>query len=663
MSEPVPAAGAGGDPQAAGPDPGAAASPPTAAQAAGPVGPAPGTTPAAPAPSATGPLGRQAPDWARDMAASYLAGAASVFILHGNIFDLVPVYGAAPGAGGRGGEAEARPTAFVSLEDYLAGQIFGRRDVVLDYDRGAGICFLDGGDAQRGAAMRRDFDRTLEAIDLVNDTTYARSRPKDPKVVFEILDRYILHKVLASAESQEGKRKSVAILIRYVEMIAPTVEVSWLSGEIGSNLVKLLNWANDATIRGADVTICLFAANLAELNRRLVENPFIAKVEVPLPGERERRELIENLLATDPTLAKEVGATAGGIDAAVLARESNGLTLVGVSQVLRRTLAGGDQPTRLSYLKRAKKEMIEKECFGLVEFVEPRYTLDMVVAQAEVRRRLEEDARLIREARFDALPMGYLLCGVLGTGKTFTSTCFAGSIGIPAIVFKNLREKWVGASEGNMQKVLQVVRALGPVVVIVDEADAALGKRSAQGDSGTSSRMFAMIAAQMSDTEYRGRVIWMLLTARPDLLTVDLKRQGRCEVHIPLFAPQSEEERRQMLLAMARKNDVAVDASALPAVPEGLSGADIESLVVQAKRQAAIRGLAAPTAEVLADVVGRFVSPNYSLHKELQQLVAIREATDLEFLPERFRPFVTDADQAATMERRIQELTVMLGEG
>ena len=32
----------------------------------------------------------------------------------------------------------------------------------------------------------------------------------------------------------------------------------------------------------------------------------------------------------------------------------------------------------------------------------------------------------------------------------------------------------------------------------------------------------------------------MLLTARPDLLPIDLKRQGRAEVHIPLFYPTDE---------------------------------------------------------------------------------------------------------------------------
>ena len=111
----------------------------------------------------------------------------------------------------------------------------------------------------------------------------------------------------------------------------------------------------------------------------------------------------------------------------------------------------------------------------------------------------------------------------------------------------------MGSSEGNLQKVLTVVKALGPVVVVIDEADAALGSRAASGDSGTSSRMFAMISSLMSDTSYRGRILWMLLTCRPDLLPVDLKRQGRCEVHIPLFPPETEEARREMFLALAKK--------------------------------------------------------------------------------------------------------------
>lgn len=578
------------------------------------------------------------PPWAEELGRSYTSGVASVFLIHGNVHDLVPVRG----DGGR-------PAGYVALEAFLSRQLFGRRGMFLQYDRGAGLQFGPAGDAELRKSMRRDFGRTLEAMDTVLGTDYSKAGLKDPKAVFEVLDRYILAKVTAGTES-------LAVVVRYAETIAPAVEVGWLTGELGANLIKLLNWANDPAIRRADVTICLVVENLAELNRRVVENPFIAKVEIPLPGEAERREYLEWLAAADAKLA-----ALAGFDPAALAREANGLTLVGVSQAVAGTVRQ-TAAVDLSGMREAKKELIEKQCFGLVEFVAPRHDLGLVVAPAATKERLLQDAELIRRARHEVLPMGYLICGVLGTGKTFTATCFAGSIGIPAIVFKNLREKWVGSSEGNMQKVLAVVRALGPVVVIVDEADAALGNRAADGDSGTSGRMFAMISSQMSDTAYRGRVIWMLLTCRPDLLPVDLKRQGRCEVHIPLFVPQTADERKEMFLAMARKNRVGVEPSAVPELPERLSGADIESVVVQCLRQATIAGLEAPTPEMLAATAARFVSPDYSLQKELQELVAVREATDLRFLPEKFKRLRQEAELAAAMERRIQELTRLLGE-
>src|SRR5258705_11154580 len=143
---------------------------------------------------------------------------------------------------------------------------------------------------------------------------------------------------------------------------------------------------------------------------------------------------------------------------------------------------------------------------------------------------------------------------------------------------------------------------MGPVVVVVDEADAALGSREQSGDSGTSSRVFGMIAAQMGDTSYRGRIIWMLLTARPDLLPIDLKRQGRAEVHIPLFYPTDENEIRQMFVILAKKLGSKVALEDVPPVPQKgqLSGADIEGVVGRAWRTSILAGADHVTREALA---------------------------------------------------------------
>jgi hypothetical protein len=574
-----------------------------------------------------------APPWARDLASAYLQGAASVFLLHGNVHDLVPSL--------RAGE-------FVSLEHYFATELFGTRDVVLSYDRGSGLRFLAPDNPRRRASMREDFERTLAAIDVVGGTSFARSLPRDPGLVLELLDRYILHKLVETPK--EGARKSLAILLRYVETISPAVESASLSGELGANLIRLLNWANDPGIRGGDVTLCLLTESLSDVHARLVENPFISKIEIPLPDEATRACYARVVLKTDAPEA--------------VARESNGLTLAGLTGAVggAGSRGGAADSSPLAKLREAKKNAIEKSCLGLVEFVAPRFDLGMLVAPAPVKERLEQDVSLFKRGRLEALPMGYLLCGVIGTGKTFTATCFAGSLGIPAVVFRNLRSKWVGSSEGNLQKVLSVVKALGPVVVVIDEADAALGSRATAGDSGTSSRMFAMISSLMSDTSYRGRILWMLLTCRPDLLPVDLKRQGRCEVHIPLFPPETEEARREMFLVLARKAKLPVAPEDVPPIPAGLTGADIESLVVQAIRRAALEGdEAAPGRAILEETLSRLRVPDYGLEKELQELVAIREATDPRFIPDPILRRYGAPDKAEALDRRIHAIAALLG--
>jgi SpoVK/Ycf46/Vps4 family AAA+-type ATPase len=230
--------------------------------------------------------------------------------------------------------------------------------------------------------------------------------------------------------------------------------------------------------------------------------------------------------------------------------------------------------------------------------------------------------------------MGYLLSGPVGTGKSFLAECYAGSIGIPCLKLLNFRSKYVGETEGNLERVLRLLRSMGPVMVLVDEADAVLGDRQVSGDSGVGSRVFGMIAAQMGDTRYRGQIVWVLMTARPDLLPIDQKRQGRAEVHIPLFYPEDEAEIRKYMTIMARKLGARLAEEDVPPVPHlgNLSGADIEGLVARAWRAALLAGQDRISKELLGRVLADFLPSTQSLERELQEMAAIVECTDREFL-------------------------------
>src|SRR6202162_5746125 len=210
----------------------------------------------------------------------------------------------------------------------------------------------------------------------------------------------------------------------------------------------------------------------------------------------------------------------------------------------------------MKFLVKRKKELIEAESGGLLEFVQSRFDLSMVAGHEPAKKKLYDAARAIRAGKTDVVPMGYVICGPVGTGKTFLTTCFAGEIGISAVPIEYFRSMWQGVTEGNLERILNLLKAMSPIAVIVDEADAQLGNRSSSGDSGVSNRVFAQIAQFMGNTENRGKVIWFLLTCRPDLLPVDLKRQGRAEEHIALFYPHNDEEAFVMLRAMLKKTGI-----------------------------------------------------------------------------------------------------------
>src|SRR3954471_4906722 len=91
-------------------------------------------------------------------------------------------------------------------------------------------------------------------------------------------------------------------------------------------------------------------------------------------------------------------------------------------------------------------------------------------------------------------------------------------------------------------RILMTIRALGPVVVVVDEADAVFGGREQGSDSGVGGRVFAAFAAHIGDSSLRGRELWVAMTSRPDLLAIDMKRQGRFGLSLPLFPAQSPED-------------------------------------------------------------------------------------------------------------------------
>jgi AAA+ superfamily predicted ATPase len=541
------------------------------------------------------------PAWARELSEKYYGQTLAMFVLHGNVRDL---------AGLRTPDAQ-----FASLGQFLRTCLFPNRDIIMTYDRGSGLTFAD-------PEMQKDFRRAIEGYDQFHGTNFAGGLPRNPDGVLGLLDSYLRIRLT------DGKK--VALIIDFAETVAPAGDNSSLSGEDRNALVTLKRWAQHPLFLSSDITICLIAENLAELNPGLVQNPGVATIQIPLPDETERLEYIRR---AGPLTAQD------DVTPELLAKMTAGLKRVHI-QTLMAQARQNQQPLSMKFLAARKKDLIEAESGGFLEFVQSRFDLGMVAGNDAAKKKLKDAATALRGGKTDVLPMGYVICGPVGTGKTFLTTCFAGEVGIPAVTLKNFRSMWQGVTEANLERVLHLLRAMSPIAVIVDEADAQLGTRSSSGDSGVGNRVFAQIAAFMGNTELRGKVIWFLLTCRPDLLPVDLKRQGRAEEHIALFYPDTIDERRALLRAMQKKCAIQlapeveqyfVDHSA------GLSGADLEAVLARTRMKSTLRNSTDVNADDVQSVLEDFVPPSYPTEIELQNLVAVLECTSRSLLPERYR--------------------------
>ncbi|MDR2110603.1 MAG: AAA family ATPase [Spirochaetaceae bacterium] len=570
------------------------------------------------------------PSWAQEIAYKYGSKTANLYLLHGNIRDFLPH------------EMNEGEFVFRRIQEYISEVLFGNRDIIAFYDRSSGISFCED-------RMTREYQAAMAA-------RYPQEDPADfvstePEKGFFYLEKYFLSRI---PKDRRKDRCRMVFIIDYAETVIPSGDLIRLSEEDRYCFVTLNRWSHDPQFTRGDISIILLTENLADISPRLAGSPSTVKVGVPFPVEKVRTSFL-HFKGKEGKLLLERGMSPERVAAV-----TSGLNLKNLERLVLESFEE-DIPLSMDYLRQKKKEMIENEAAGLLEFMDTVHDLSYVSGHEFIKKRFKNAARAIKLGRLDVLPMGYLIAGPVGTGKSFMVSAFAGEIGIPMVKFRNFRSKWQGDTESNLERVLNILKSMAPVAVMIDEADAFLGDRNQDGDSGTSNRVFAQIASFMGNTEYRGRIIWFLITCRPDLIPIDLKRQGRAEEHLALFYPETDREREALFETLVRKLDLSIRQFPVSELfrkfRHEFSGADLEAVLIRAKLRAAMADRTFVNREDMEEALGDFVPPAYPHEIELQNLVAVLECTSKEMVPKRFQ----NLDRSKLI-RDIQELKSLLGE-
>jgi SpoVK/Ycf46/Vps4 family AAA+-type ATPase len=570
------------------------------------------------------------PDWTQEFAHKYGSKTANLYILHGNIRDFLPH------------QSNVGEFTFTRIQDYIAERIFGNQNIIVFYDKSSGVVFLT-------EEMAVDYQKTMgkKYSDIKDPSDFMSPNPEES---FFYLEKYFLSRI----PKDKREQCRMVLIIDYAETVVPPGDLGRDSEVDRFCLVTLKRWAASPLFIEGDISIIILTENLADISPRLAGSPATVKVSVPFPGEEVRKSFLDSKLKDGKLVLDR------GLNTEQVAKVTNGLNLMNLNNLISENFETEEVLT-LENLRQKKKDIIETEAAGLLEFLETGYNLSHISGHDFVKKRFKNTARAIKMGRYDVLPMGYLIAGPVGTGKSFIVSAFAGEIGIPMVKFRNFRSKWQGDTESNLERILNILKSMAPVAVMIDEADAFLGDRDQEGDSGTSNRVFAQIASFMGNTEYRGKIIWFLITCRPDLVPIDLKRQGRAEEHLALFYPDSDMEREDLFKTLVRKLDLDIRnfpvSELFKKFRHDYSGADLEALLTRAKLQAAMDNRVYIKKEDMEEAMSDFIPAAYPHEIELQNLVATVECTSKEMLPDRLR-----RKSRTELIKEIQELKLLLGE-
>jgi AAA+ superfamily predicted ATPase len=576
--------------------------------------------------------------WALELARRWNGGTYSLFILHGNIFDLFPLQ-------------EGSAIHYVPLKTFLVRRLFPDRSCLLFYDISDGLSF-------GSPDMQKRFFEWLELYDSVENTSFhTQGPPRDFLRLAPLLRRFF-----ARVAEEKEKWTGVTLIVDFPEKLIPACEEASASVEERMNLVTFLKWAAAPEMAKLDIGIVLVTESAGELNSRLLQNPYVAQVRLDLPDADERLRFLKSGWAEALAGGRPFGQWSD-FSPEDLAARTAGLNLLRIRHFLAEAVRNEFRVTQ-EHVTASKKRLIEEYCQGLVRFKDPKpgVTLDRVATHTAAKKRLREISWLIKNAKTDVIERGVLVPGRVGVGKSFLIDCFASECNLPVMEMGEFRSKWVGDTERQQMRILMTVRALGPVIVVVDEADAVFGTREADGDSGVSGRVFAAFAAHIGDSTLRGRELWVAMTSRPDLLSIDMKRQGRFGLCMPLFPAQGPEDVLDLFKTVAQVKKINLNEEILNYIRENLgqrplTGSDVESMLIRAKEKAVLAGRDHDVQRPdLEEAVSSFIDPLDASLLRLQELAAVLACSDARYLPEKHR----NADRGL-MAEEFQLLTLRSG--
>ncbi len=357
---------------------------------------------------------------------------------------------------------------------------------------------------------------------------------------------------------------------------------------------------------------------------------YASYLDITFPSDEEINELIdwhvevneykENFKEgdTDMLMPSLKGLTYFEIDRMLdMAMSSNG------------TLTAEDQSMILQH----KKQMVRKS--GLLELVDTPASLDSIGGMDALKAYLRKKEKVIKNigeamSKKVAVPKGVFIVGMPGCGKSLCAKASAALFNTPLLKMDmgSMMGKYVGESEGNLRRAIQIAEAAAPCVLWIDEIEKAF---SGIGGNDIMTRMFGYFLSWMQD---KTSSVYVIATANnADNLPPELKRKGRFDEIFCVNLPTKEERRAIFKVHFKKKGKGNLEPTdSLLNCTNGFNGADIEAVVNEAMEECFLKEMEENKAvqenefrKNLEEIANRTISISKSCKKQIENMKKVFE--------------------------------------
>ncbi len=593
----------------------------------------------------------------------YEAGSAHQFLLHFNVDDLLydEVYG------------------YLPTVNYLMEQlnVLGC-DFVLGYNMARGVYRPTIGQWRNRQKMLKLIPEDHKEDESENRRPRINSRMafhkphEDPFFNMEPMPSQELRQRLKRLIGQG--RTTVGLVIDMLEQLTPNHSaLTDIVDETQLLFNQIQNWASDLEVRGRRHVILLVTRNTSDIHPNLTVQPEIPMVVIPFPDYEERLRFIERLHDVADGASQMRKTLGNNREREALARETIGLNLLGVHDVVQQAVTAeqkaGGEPV-LSY----RRESLRTFSHGILELgdTHPGPSDDGWY----VMRVIRDIADGLKNQDLRRVPRGVLCLGPPGTSKAYAARVLAGESNIPLVQLRyasqvgevtlNINENG-NSYERNLTAALNYIRSIAPAVVFMDEIEQASPHTAMHPDERTQTMPHALLNA-ISDASLHGQVIWVGASQRPDLMPPIFRRYGIFDTKLIMLPPNSGGRTIILQIFCQGQTSGNINFQALvgSAETDGLTWRDLFLIVQRANNLARRNNRDRFTENDLRQALNDFV-PDYS--REMQTfmgLLALREANSRRMIPDGLLPEYQEFVEGNRIDKtginkRLMELSNQLG--